>query len=197
MTFFFIAVKSAPHQCNVCKLTVENSRAVTKASAVLLGLSDSDLSSDARVCNPCFMRAQRKKSNNNCPVPACTSTKGRVKGRLRHMPNKLKDLPKDARDAINNEFREWSLCLSLVSVSSSFFFLNRYFGQYQEMLFGLFHSTEPKNCSINRWLLYGHQTRGRDDQFCVLVRGRDRSHENLPQELGQKLGCDISKVERS
>lgn len=76
-------------------------------------------------------------------------------------------------------------------------FLCRYFRQYQEMLLGLFHSTEPKNCSINRWLFHGHQTGGRNDQFGVLVRGRDRSHENLPQELGQKLGCDISKVERS
>lgn len=87
---------------------VENSRQVTtKALAALLGLPDFDSGNENRVCNPCFMKVQRKKGNNNCPVPTCTSTKGRVKGRLRHMPNKLKDLPKDAREAINNEFRKF------------------------------------------------------------------------------------------
>ena len=106
--FIFFAVKSGPHQCNVCKSTVDSSRAVnTKNLAFLLGLSESDIGSDTRVCNPCFMKAQRKKGNSHCPIPVCTSTKGRVKGRLRHMPNKLKDLPKDARDAINNEFRKF------------------------------------------------------------------------------------------
>ena len=101
-------MKSAPHQCNVCKVLVENSRPVTtKTLASLLGLSDSDIGSDTRVCNACFMKAQRKKGNNNCPIPACTATKGRVKGRLRHMPSKLKDLPKDAREALNNEFRKF------------------------------------------------------------------------------------------
>ena len=105
---FFFAVKSGPHQCNVCKNTVDSSRAVSnKNLAFLLGLSESDVGSETRVCNPCFMKAQRKKGNSHCPIPVCTSTKGRVKGRLRHMPNKLKDLPKDARDAINNEFRKF------------------------------------------------------------------------------------------
>ena len=87
---------------------VENSRPVsTKNLAALLSLSDSDVGSDTRVCNSCFMKAQRKKGNNNCPIPTCTSTKGRVKGRLRHMPSKIKDLPKETRDAINNEFRKF------------------------------------------------------------------------------------------
>ena len=41
----------------------------------------------------------------NCPIPTCTSTKSRVKGRLRHIPNKLKDLPSEAKEAILNEFK--------------------------------------------------------------------------------------------
>lgn len=98
-------MKSAPHQCNVCKSLVETSRPITtKTFASLLGLSDSDVGSDSRVCNPCFMKAQRKKGNNNCPIPTCNSARGKVKGRLRHMPNKLSGLSRDARDTINNEF---------------------------------------------------------------------------------------------
>ena len=120
--FFSIAVKSGPHQCNVCKSTVESSRPVsTKNLAFLLNLSESDIGTETRVCNPCFMKAQRKKGNSSCPIPVCTSTKGRMKGRLRHMPNKLKDLPKEARETINNEFRKlpkmsylyWEKLLSL------------------------------------------------------------------------------------
>merc|ERR1719266_2888530 len=46
------SVKSAPHQCNVCKILVETSRPVTtKSLATLLGLADSDVGSDTRVCN--------------------------------------------------------------------------------------------------------------------------------------------------
>ena len=41
----------------------------------------------------------------SCPIPTCTSTKSRVKGRLRHIPNKLKDLPSEAKEAILNEFK--------------------------------------------------------------------------------------------
>lgn len=101
-------MKSGPHQCNVCKSTVDSSRAVsTKSLAALLGFTDPvDVGADTRVCNACFMKAQRKKGNSNCPIPTCTSTKGRVKGRLRHMPSKLKDLSKEAREAIANEFRK-------------------------------------------------------------------------------------------
>ena len=126
LMMIFFAVKSGPHQCNVCNSTVETSRPVTtKNMAFLLGLSETDqVGSDTRVCNSCFMKAQRKKGNSHCPIPTCTSTKGRVKGRLRHMPNKLKDLPKDSREVINNEFRKsvskldnkkmhWPLLLSL------------------------------------------------------------------------------------
>ena len=105
-------MKSAPHQCNVCKSLVETSRPITtKTFASLLGLSDSDVGSDSRVCNPCFMKAQRKKGNNNCPIPTCNSARGKVKGRLRHMPNKLSGLSRDARDTINNEFRKFIFLL--------------------------------------------------------------------------------------
>ena len=38
-------------------------------------------------------------------MPTCNSTKSRVKGRLRHIPNKLKDLPSEAKEAILNEFK--------------------------------------------------------------------------------------------
>ena len=51
------------------------------------------------------MKSQRKK-HGHCPIPTCTSTKGRNKGRLRHMPAKWTDLPKDVREAIANELRK-------------------------------------------------------------------------------------------
>ena len=51
------------------------------------------------------MKSQRKK-HGHCPIPTCTSTKGRNKGRLRHMPGKWTDLPKDDREAIANELRK-------------------------------------------------------------------------------------------
>ena len=60
-----------------------------------------------RVCNSCYMKSQRKK-HGHCPIPTCTSTKGRNKGRLRHMPAKWTDLPKDVREAISNELRKLS-----------------------------------------------------------------------------------------
>ena len=98
-------MKSGPHPCNVCKATVDQSRPVTgKGLAILLGLKEDEHGSDYRVCNGCYTKAQRKK---HCPLPTCTSTKGRGKGRLRHMPGKWLDLSKDNKELIINELRKF------------------------------------------------------------------------------------------
>ena len=101
-------MKSGPHSCSLCKATVDKSRPVNKSLAQLLGLREEDAGNGAdspRVCNQCYTKAQRKK-HGHCPIPTCTSTKGRNKGRLRHMPGKWTDLPKDIREAIANELRK-------------------------------------------------------------------------------------------
>ena len=112
---FSFPVKSGPHSCCCCKATVEKSRPVNKSLALVLGLKDEDMANDfPRVCNSCYMKSQRKK-HGHCPIPTCTSTKGRNKGRLRHMPGKWTDLPKDVREAIANELRKYfnfKICLS-------------------------------------------------------------------------------------
>ncbi len=43
---------------------------------------------------------------NMCPVPTCTTTKGRVRSRLRHLPKKWTTLNKEAKEAISNELRK-------------------------------------------------------------------------------------------
>ena len=106
---FTFTVKSGPHSCILCKATVDKSRPVNKSLALLYGLRDEDIGSgpdSPRVCNPCYIKAQRKK-HGHCPIPTCTSTKGRNKGRLRHMPGKWTDMPKDIREAIANELRKY------------------------------------------------------------------------------------------
>ena len=88
---------------------MDKSRPVNKSLAQLLGLREEDAGNGAdspRVCNQCYTKAQRKK-HGHCPIPTCTSTKGRNKGRLRHMPGKWTDLPKDIREAIANELRKF------------------------------------------------------------------------------------------
>ncbi len=107
LLFLFVSVKSGPHPCSVCKATVEQSRAVTQKSlALLLGLREDELGPETRACNTCYAKAQRKK-HAHCPIPTCTATKGRVKGRLRHMPKKWSYLPKDVREAISGELRKF------------------------------------------------------------------------------------------
>jgi hypothetical protein len=146
------SVKSGPHQCNVCKNTVDSSRSVSnKNLAFLLGLSESDIGSETRVCNPCFMKAQRKKGNSHCPIPVCTSTKGRIKGRLRHMPNKLKDMPKDAREAINNEFHITDNMKFRKVCTACFTRLNRRIAQLTDGSTGANPKTEPETTSAT-WL---------------------------------------------
>ena len=104
LSFVRIAVKSGPHPCNVCKATVEQSRPVSnKGLAILLGLKEDEFGSEVRTCNACYTKAQRKK---HCPIPTCTSTKARGKGRLRHMPPKWADLNKENRETIVNELRK-------------------------------------------------------------------------------------------
>ena len=109
------SVKTGPHTCSVCKTTVDKSRLVNQKSlAQILGLREDEIgggsgnggsdSPPPRVCNPCYVKAQKKK-HGHCPMPTCTSTRGRNKGRLRHMPAKWIDLSKDIQEMIANELR--------------------------------------------------------------------------------------------
>jgi nuclear receptor co-repressor 1 len=41
-----------------------------------------------------------------CPIPSCTTTKPKMKGRLRHLPPKWRSLPKDTKEIISNELRK-------------------------------------------------------------------------------------------
>ena len=68
------------------------------------GLREDETGQDVRVCNSCWTKAQRKK---HCPMPSCTSTKGRVKGsRLRHMPAKWADLNRETKELVARDLRK-------------------------------------------------------------------------------------------
>ncbi len=41
-----------------------------------------------------------------CPMPTCTTTKSRVKSRLRHLPKKWSSLTKESKEAIASELRK-------------------------------------------------------------------------------------------
>ena len=43
---------------------------------------------------------------SSCPIPNCTTAKGRVKGRLRHLPKKWNTLSKDNKEAVSNDLRK-------------------------------------------------------------------------------------------
>ena len=102
---FFISVKGGPHPCVVCKVVVDHSRPVQKSQIGQLGIKEEDFSPETRVCNNCWCKNIRKK-HAHCPLPSCTTSKGRVKGRLRHLPTKLNDLPKSSKESLVNEFRK-------------------------------------------------------------------------------------------
>ena len=96
-----IAVKSGPHPCVVCKAVVETSRAAGKTQALQLGVKEEELATgEARVCNTCWCKTLKKKHSAVCPVPTCTSNKGRTRGKLRHLPKKWGDLTKEARETV-------------------------------------------------------------------------------------------------
>jgi len=44
---------------------------------------------------------------NFCPIPTCTTTKPKVKARVRHLPKKWSTLSKEAKDLISSELRKW------------------------------------------------------------------------------------------
>lgn len=44
---------------------------------------------------------------SNCPIPTCTTARGRVKGRLRHLPKKWTTLSKDSKEALSSELRKF------------------------------------------------------------------------------------------
>ena len=102
-----LSVKGGPHPCVLCKLMVDHSRPVQKSQAGLLGVKEEELSAESRVCNNCWCKTIRRK-HAHCPLPSCTTSKGKVKGRLRHLPSKLSDLPKPTKDAIYSEFRKFN-----------------------------------------------------------------------------------------
>jgi len=98
------SVKGGPHPCVVCKVVVDHSRPVQKSQIGQLGIKEEDFSPETRVCNNCWCKNIRKK-HAHCPLPSCTTSKGRVKGRLRHLPTKLNDLPKSSKESLVNEFQ--------------------------------------------------------------------------------------------
>jgi len=99
------AVKSGPHPCVLCKAVVDSSRAVSKTHSVQLGLKEEELENDARVCNNCWCKTLKKKHAAVCPVPACTSSKGRNRGKLRHLPSKWADLDNKSKETIVDELQ--------------------------------------------------------------------------------------------
>lgn len=94
------AVKTGPHPCVLCKAVVDSSRAVSKSQYVQLGLKEEELVNDARVCNTCWCKTVKKKHAAVCPVPACTSSKGRNRAKLRHLPSKWADLDTKSKETI-------------------------------------------------------------------------------------------------
>ena len=76
---------------------------MTKSHYAQLGLKEEELGNDARVCNACWCKTVKKKAV--CPVPACTSSKGRNRGKLRHLPSKWADLDSKSKDTIINELK--------------------------------------------------------------------------------------------
>jgi len=99
------AVKTGPHPCVLCKAVVESSRAVSKSHSTQLGLKEEDLGNDARVCNNCWCNTLKKKHAAVCPVPACTSNKGRNRGKLRHLPSKWTELDNKSKETIVGELQ--------------------------------------------------------------------------------------------
>ncbi len=45
----------------------------------------------------------------HCPIPSCTTAKGKVKGRLRHLPKKYSTMAKDSKEAVASELRKSKL----------------------------------------------------------------------------------------
>jgi len=99
------AVKTGPHPCVLCKAVVDSSRAVTKSHSVQLGLKEEELGNDARVCNTCWCKTLKKKHAAVCPVPACPSSKGRNRAKLRHLPSKWADLDAKSKETIESELQ--------------------------------------------------------------------------------------------
>lgn len=100
------AVKTGPHPCVVCKSVVDTSRAAQKIHSSQLGITEEDLASgECRVCNTCWCKTLKKKHSAVCPVPTCTSNKGRSRGKLRHLPKKWGDLDKASKEIVMKELQ--------------------------------------------------------------------------------------------
>jgi len=97
------AVKSGPHPCVICNQICEQTRAVSRAQASQLGLKEEELTGEARVCSKCWCNTLKKK--HICPVPLCTSSKGRNRAKLRHLPGKWQDLDAKSKGIIMGELQ--------------------------------------------------------------------------------------------
>ncbi|XP_054715965.1 nuclear receptor corepressor 1-like isoform X2 [Uloborus diversus] len=94
---------NASQPCAVCKMVLDNfnqSRPLTKSNCSMFGIKESQLVGDMRVCASCRFKSVRKR----CPVPTCKTPRRKVK-RLRPLPGKLAELPKEAKEAIIAELQ--------------------------------------------------------------------------------------------
>ena len=98
-------MKSGPHPCVICKQIVDQSRAVSKSQASQLGLKEEDVGNggEVRVCNKCWCTSLKRK--HICPIPTCTSSKGRNRAKLRHLPSKWNDLDGKSKETIMSELQ--------------------------------------------------------------------------------------------
>ncbi len=147
---------------------------------------------------------------NMCPIPTCTTTKGRVKSRLRHLPKKWTTLSKDSKEAISKELRKFKRMTPILYKGNTFVNLSvhRNSPQHQEVLPGLLHADHAQDRSVlwrqqlsggHRQLLFGRAegdclgcsrrcggcSGGREQR--LLERGGPRADEELPKVPGPKL----------
>ena len=88
----------------MCKQIVEQSRAVSKAQAATLGLKEDELTGEVRVCSKCWCNTLKKK--HICPVGlGCSSSKGRNRAKLRHLPGKWAELDSRSKETIMTEMQ--------------------------------------------------------------------------------------------
>lgn len=88
--------------CN-CQLGPQmHSRPLVPSQAGQYNLREDQVPLNGRVCNSCRCKSVRSRYTH-CPLLACPNGRGRVK-RLRSFPQRLQDLPTDARERLLAEF---------------------------------------------------------------------------------------------
>ena len=53
----------------------------------------------------------------HCPIPSCTTAKGKVKGRLRRLPKKFSTMARDSKEVIAAEMRK-SISVTLFTTTA-------------------------------------------------------------------------------